>query len=200
RQHLLERRNLAMLYVIGRRAPGTSLAAIQSAASAASRRLAAAWPQSTSRADVMVLSNRTAINPYFGSPRRVEAIALLMLLGVGIVLLVACANVANLILVRASGRRHDLAVRASLGASRWQLGRQMLLETLLLSLAGGAAGLATAAGAPRLLASLMPRMPHQLAVDARLDWRVATFALGAALLSMLLAGALPARRAAATDP
>ncbi len=197
---ILGRRGWGGLHLLARLAPGARLPAVQAAASVAARRLAAAYPQSSFRDDVLLLSNRTAINPYLGSPRRMQATALLMLLGVGLVLLVACANVANLMLVRAGGRRRELAVRASLGAGRWQLARQLFHESLLLALAGGATGLFIARWAARLVPALLPRSEHPLAVDVRLDLRVTLFAFALAALSTLIFGLLPARRAAATDP
>jgi predicted permease len=197
---MLERREWGSLYLLARLAPGARLDAVNAAASAAGARLAAAHPDTTSREDVVVFSNRTSINPYLGSPGKLRATALVMLLGVALVLLVACANVANLLLVGGTSRRRELAVRASLGAGRWRLARQLLLESSLLSLAGGAAGLAIGGVATRLLAALIPPTTHQLAFDLRLDLRVALFALLLAAVSTLLFGLLPARRAASTDP
>jgi putative ABC transport system permease protein len=107
------------------------------------------------------------------------------------VLLIACANVANLLLARAAIRRRELAVRAAIGASRARLVRQMITESLLLSLAGCAAGLSMAAGLLRVLLRLAPDGIPRLQ-EATLDLRVLLFAIGASLVCGLLFGLAPA--------
>ena len=117
---------------------------------------------------------------------------LLVLLGaVACVLLIACANVAGLMLARSLARRRELAVRASLGASRWQLARQLMIESLVLALAGGAAGLVLAVWGVDLLVALAPEGLPRLA-DVQLDWRVAASASLATTVVGLLAGLAPA--------
>lgn len=103
---------------------------------------------------------------------------------VALVLLITCGNLANLLLAKATARRHEVSVRMALGASRWSVARHLLLESLLLSIAGTAAGLAFAVWASHALAA-------QLAVDVTtpIDWRVLGFASGIAALTALLFGA-----------
>ncbi len=114
-----------------------------------------------------------------------------VLLGtVGIVLLVACANVANLYLVRAESRRQELAVRSALGAGRGRIGREFLLESLLLAAAGGAAGLALAWGGIRLLTALSPRGLPRLD-EIGLDPAVVAFTIAVSALAAAIFGALP---------
>jgi putative ABC transport system permease protein len=113
------------------------------------------------------------------------------------VLLLACANVANLLLARGVGRRREFAVRTALGASRTRLALQVVLESVALSLAGGVAGLLLATALVRVIVLLGPASMPGLR-DSQIDGRTAAFAAGAALLSALLAGALPAMGVART--
>jgi predicted permease len=120
------------------------------------------------------------------------ATQLAILLGaVGLVLLVACANVAGLLLARGAARGRELAVRAALGAGRGRIARQLLAETLVLAGAGAIAGLAVAAGLVRLLVAFAPAGVPRLE-QARLDLAVCAFAVAAALAAGLLAGCAPA--------
>jgi len=110
---------------------------------------------------------------------------------IGVVLLIACANVANLLLVRAEGRHHELAVCAALGASPWRIAKQFLLESAVLGVLGSALGLVLAWGALRLLIALGPAGLPRLH-DIGIDVNVLVFTLGIALLCSLLFGSIPA--------
>jgi predicted permease len=124
---------------------------------------------------------------------------MLMLLGaVVLVLLIACANVANLLLVRATARAREIGIRSALGAGRWRIARGLLAEGLLLSLAGAAAGIALAYGGVGLLRAWFPAGVPRVA-SIGLDVRVLAAAVGAALATGLVFGAVPALQLAGAD-
>jgi putative ABC transport system permease protein len=121
---------------------------------------------------------------------------------VGFVLLIACANVANLLLARAEGRKRELAVRAALGASRWRLIRQLLTESVLLASGGAIFGLILGIVGIRALLSVNTAGLPRVGIDGALvtlDWRVLLFAVAITLLTSLIFGLLPAWHAARTD-
>jgi putative ABC transport system permease protein len=128
----------------------------------------------------------------------VRPILLVLLGAVGLVLLIACANIANLLLVRASQRRRELAIRSALGAWRGRLIRQLLMESLVLSVLSGAAGLLLAwATFKPLLKAMPPGLPRL--GEVQLDLRVMGFGMAAAVLTGVIVGILPAVRGARTD-
>jgi predicted permease len=126
--------------------------------------------------------------------------ALIVLMSmVGLVLLIACANVANLLIARAFARQKEIAVRLSLGANRGQLVRQLLVESLLLSFAGGVLGTALAVGLTRFLLALVPSEGNPLLIRPEPDSRILMFTLGLTVLTAIVFGLVPALRASRPD-
>jgi predicted permease len=130
-----------------------------------------------------------------------SAALLVLMCMVGLVLLIACANVANLLIARGFMRQREIAVRLSLGASRGQLIRQLLTESLVLSFAGGATGLLVAVALTRALIALVPTEGGQpLLIQAEPDVRILAFTFGLTLVTGIVFGLLPALRASRPDP
>lgn len=118
--------------------------------------------------------------------------------GVGLVLVIACANVANLMMARAAGRVREVGVRTALGATRWRIGRQLLTESLVLALAGGVAGMLLAVlGTDALVAMAADALPR--GVSPALDWRVLVFATGVSILAGVAFGMAPVLEARRVD-
>ena len=132
--------------------------------------------------------------------RRQMAVGIAVLMGaVGLVLMIACANLAGLLLARGAARRQELTVRAAMGAGRGRLIRQLLTESLVLSLVGAGLGLLTAIWIKAAVLSLLPSSLDSFHLDVGVDLRVLLFTLGAALVTCLFFGLLPALRVTRVD-
>jgi putative ABC transport system permease protein len=177
-----------MFTVVARRRPGVSIAAAQHEMDAISKRLAATFPQTNAVATGLIRDFSTTI---VGDYRT----QLFVLLGaVGCVLLIACGNVANLLLARGSARGKEIAVRSAIGAGRGRIVRQLLTESLMLSLLATVLGVALAWVGIRVLVGAAPDGIPRLA-EARIDGGVLAFALFISLISSLVFGLVPALRA-----
>jgi predicted permease len=137
----------------------------------------------------------------FSNLREDSSTSLWLLLGLsGLVLLIACANLANLMLARASTREREITVRLALGASRTRLIGQMLSESALLATVGAGCGVLLAAGLSRFLIAFISTPNNSVFLDMRADWRILGFAAGLAILTTLLFGLVPALRAGSVPP
>jgi putative ABC transport system permease protein len=176
---------------VGRLKPGVSVDSAQGEMNAVAEQLAREFPRSNEKSGIRLMPLREYLVGDVG-------LAVQLLAGaVALVLLIACVNVANLLLARGSAREREMAVRVALGARRGRIIQQLLLESLVIALIGGLLGVAAAATALRAIVQLGPRtVPWIETLD--LDWRAAVFAAAMALVVAVVAGLLPAIRVART--
>lgn len=190
----LEGRENHNFRAIARLKPGVSVKEAEASLAVIAQRLEAQYPKTNKTVQVHVYPE-TAARPEPNAVKQTPVISALFLSLAGLVLLVACVNVANLMLVRGSLRQKELAIRAALGAGRSRLVRQLLTESLVLAGLGAVAGIAIGQWASSLLSSI--RMPVDLPIlfDFAPDWRVFAYAFAVALVAGLIVGLLPALKA-----
>ncbi|HEX7183131.1 MAG TPA: ABC transporter permease [Thermoanaerobaculia bacterium] len=188
-----DNRGLRVLAVIGRLEKGVSLERAQSRLASIAQRLAETFPETNEgRRASLVAANRARVHP-FVRDSVTSYLGLLMGL-VGLLLLVACGNLASLLLVRGLGRQPEVAVRMAVGASRPSLVRQFLVESVLLAFLGGVVGLLFALWSTRILSTIRPPEPFPIALSMSPDLRVLGFTLLLAFLVGSLFGLAPALR------
>jgi predicted permease len=181
--------------IVGRLKPGVSIDAAQPVLNVIARRLSQQYPAIHNWDSLRALSMRGFAPPDGDSPQvTVNAMAIFFLALVLVVLVLACLNVANLLLVRAAARQREIAVRAALGAGRARLVRQMLTESLLLAFAGCVGGILLGLGVSRAIGSINLTSAIPIVFDFSFDWSVFTYAFGVALLTGVLVGITPAVR------
>jgi len=187
------------LSVLARLRPDVSVAQAQAPLRVIAQRLAEQHPDTNKGlSNIQVFPERLA-RPEPDPDNTLPAISAAFMLLAGLVLLVACFNIANVLLVRATVRQREMGIRAALGAGRGRLVRQHLTESLLLALLGGAAGLVLATWAAGFLSSLPLGTDLPLQFDFQADARVYLFAFAAVLLTGVIVGIIPALRVARSD-
>jgi putative ABC transport system permease protein len=191
-------RNARTLNVLARLSPNVTLSQAQSAVNVVAKRLEETYPATDKGVTMRVIPERLS-RPTPTATTVVPLVSGIFLALSALVLLLACMNVANILLVRATMRQREMAIRAALGAGRARLMRQLLTESLVLALLGGAGGLLIGEWANGTIAALLPDLKLPVQLSFGFDWRVFSYALGAALFTGIVVGLWPAWRAGRAD-
>jgi predicted permease len=194
----LEHREDHWFWVLARLQPGVTVQRAQAAMDVLAQRLAAEFPQLNEGRDITVFSSRS-VRVHPDEDSFLYPVGAVLMAVVGLVLLIACGNLANLSLARASTRGREMAVRLALGATRRRLIRHLLTESLILSIVGSGLGLLLAYWIGRVLAVYQPTLPVQADIEINVDTRVLVFAVGLAVATGVLIGLVPALRSSRPD-
>ena len=206
RESALDRRSSWWLNVILRLAPGQDL----SAANAALKAIHPQVREATIPPDYREQDKATYLKEGFEAAaaangtstlrRRYQQPLTAIMVVVALVLLIACANIANLLMARGNARRHELSVRVALGASRWRIARQLFAESLLLAAAGAAIGVLVAVWGSRLLVNQLSTTTNTVFLGIGVDWRMLLFTAAVAIATAVLFGVAPALGATRVQP
>ena len=191
------KRSNPWLLLDARLKPGVSRAQAVVAVNLVKKRLDDTYRKDEKHHEVITLQSAGGL--IAGSVTPAYALMAVLMVVVALVLLVACANVANLLLTRATGRQKEIGIRLAMGAGRGRLIRQLLTESFLLALAGASVGFLLAAGAARAVSRFRLPAPIPVVFDFNVDLRVAVFTVGLSLVTVLLFGLVPALRATRPD-
>ena len=187
----LEQRARHWLWLRGRMKPDVTFAQVRAELEGIAARLAVTYPESNAQERVTIVrTSDVRINP--DQDKIVAPAGLFLVAAVGLVLVVACANLANLLLARAAGRRREIAVRLAIGAERSRLVRQLLTESMVLAVGGGVVALPIAAWLAGVITRVQPPLPIDLGLRVTPDWRVLLFTLLAAIATGVVFGLVPA--------
>jgi predicted permease len=191
----LERRGSRWLFVKGRLKPGVTAVQAHANVALVGAQLSSAHPATNNDSKLAAFPTNDVrlLVPQASGPLSIGSAALMTV--VGLVLLIACANVAGMLLARASSRRREMSIRLAIGASRRQIVRQMLVEGVVLGLCGAVVATALAWAVVQVLTAIPLPIPGAIGLDLRIDWRVVTFAAAVAVAAGLLASLTPALKA-----
>lgn len=208
-ERLLTSRGNRWLGLVGRLKPDTTIAQARARFDLLTRDMRSAHPEEWMRKSESGVVRESFVTVLAESETRIHpdaqsaayAVLGLLFVVVNLVLLIACINLASMLLARAVKRRKEIAVRLALGASRFRIIRQLLTESLLLSLIAGVAGILLAIWLLNVLVALMPPLPEgiRVALDLRLDWRVVLYTIAFATITGILFGLAPALQSSKAD-
>jgi predicted permease len=194
----MEERNNPQFVIVGRLATGVTAAQAQAATRAVALQIGAAHPSVAKQLAATEVFPFEGIGKFRGMAGTLAPLFLFvgaMTIIAGVLLLVGCANIAGLLLGRGAARRREMGVRLALGASRGRLIRQLLTESLVLALAGGATGILLATWLGNIISAVVGRLPMPIALDLSIDRRTLLFTFAISLVTSVLCGLAPARRA-----